>query len=88
MNYEANVTNLKSKLEKNENDMKDNDIQAGEVYRNMSSVGKHEQRSAFTLSVPKLKRGTISRLMKQTGIYFSNLIENKTEDMSNIKNFF
>ena len=70
MKYEAKIADLESKLKKNENDMKDNDVWAGEVYSKLSSEGKHEHRKAFTLSVPKLKRGTISRLRKQTGIIF------------------
>ena len=85
MNYEETLANLRSQLENCENDMKDKDVWAGEVYSNLSSEGKHEYRKAFTLSVPKLKRGTISRLRKQTGINFSNLVEKKTEDMSEIK---
>ena len=70
MKYEAKIADLESKLKKNENDMKDNDVWAGEVYSKLSSEGKHEHRKAFKLSVPKLKRGTISRLRKQTGIFF------------------
>lgn len=85
MKLEETVKDLKSKLEKNVNDIHDNDVWAGQVYRNMSAKGKQEFRSAFTLSAPKLKNGTISRLRKQTGINFSNLVENKTEDMSEIK---
>ena len=83
--YEENIKDLQTKIVENESDMKDNYVWAGEVYKNMSSECKREYRSAFTLSVPKLKRGTISRLRKQTGINFSNLIENNTQDMSDIK---
>ena len=83
--FESKVNDLQNKIEDIEYDIKDDYVWAGEVYRNMSSEGKREYRKAFTIAAPKLKRGTISRLRKQTGMNFSNLTENNVEEMSEIK---
>ena len=53
-----------------ENDGVDNDDWVKKVYSNMSLEGRKDFRNAFTVAAPSLKRGTISRLRRTTGLTF------------------
>ena len=51
----------------------------------MSSAGRKDFRNAFTMANPLLKRGTISRLRRTTGINFSITTANTEEEESEVK---
>ena len=68
-----------------ENDGVDNDDWVKKVYSNMSLEGRKDFRNAFTVAAPSLKRGTISRLRRTTGLNFSINTTKTTEEESNLK---
>ena len=64
----------------------ENDDWIRKVYDNLSSQGRSEFRNAFSVAAPSLKRGTLSRLRKTTGINFSINTTNTTGVESELKN--
>ena len=76
---------VKELLDNKEKDETENDEWISNVYKNMSSVGRKDFRNAFTMATPVLKRGTISRLRRTTGINFSITTTNTEEEESQVK---
>ena len=79
---EARVKLLESEKE---TDAFDNDDWLPKVYANMSTEGKRDFRNAFTVAAPSLKRGTITRLRRTTGLNFSINTSKTTEEESELK---
>ena len=63
----------------------ENDDWVGKVYKNMTSAGRKDFRNAFTVASYSLKRGTILRLRRTTGLNFSNTTTNSIEEESELK---
>ena len=79
---EARVKLLESEKE---TDAVDNDDWLPKVYANMSTEGKRDFRNTFTVAAPSLKRGTITRLRRTTGLNFSINTSKTTEEESELK---
>ena len=76
---------IKQLVDDKEKDEIENDDWIAKVYKNMSSAGRKDFRNAFTLATHLLKRGTISRLRRNTGINFSIATTNTVEEESEVK---
>ena len=78
----AKVKHLEDSKEK---EAFENDDWIKKVYMNMSSEGRKDLRNAFCVASHSLKRGTISRLRKTTGLNFSNITINSSSVESELK---
>ena len=54
-------------------------------YKNLTSQGKREIRNVINVIKPQLQKGTLSRLRKNTGINFSNLTANPSDEVTELK---
>ena len=55
------------------------------LYKNLTSQGKREIRNVINVIKPQLQKGTLSRLRKNTGINFSNLTANPSDEVTELK---
>ena len=78
-------TKVKEMLEQKEKQDIENDEWIAKVYKNMSTDGKKDFINAFTVAGPLLRRGTVSRLRKTTGLNFSKITIKTTEDEIKLK---
>ena len=76
---------VKELVDNKEKDEIGNDEWISKVYKNMSSAGRKDFIIAFTMATPLLKRGTISRLRRTTGIHFAITTANTEEEESELK---
>ncbi len=82
---EATEEKLENRIRELENEKETNDEWLCEVYKNLTADGKKQFKTAFAVSSHKLKKGTISRLRKTTGINFSNPLAQNIEEPSETK---
>lgn len=81
----STVARLNALEAEKEKDYIENDDWVVKVFTNMSTEARKEFRNAFLVAGPSLKRGTISRLRKTTGLNFSSIPTHNVEEESNLK---